>query len=100
MTFDSYFDVIVNSARETGYNAFLPSLCSIEADNIVMKVLEDDISDDGDEVVAKEWATNFMTDGRTVFLAYRRGNRTVSVQEFLGSTLVRAKQFTLDPYVP
>ena len=100
MTFDSYFDIIVESARERGYNAFLPSLCSVEDDNIVMKVLDGDISEDGDERLANEWATNFMQDGRTVFLAYRRGDRTVRVQEFLGSELVRAKQFILDPYVP
>ena len=99
MTFDSYFGIIVDSARESGYNAFLPSLCSVEDDNIVMKVLDGDISEDSDEQLANEWASNFMKEGRTVFLAYRRGNRTVRVQEFLGSELIRAKQFILDPCV-
>lgn len=100
MTFDSYFDIIVDSAREKGYNAFLPSLCSVEEDNIVMKVLDGDLSEDGDEVLANEWATNFMKDGRTVFLAFRRGDRTVRVQEFHGPDVIRAKQFILDPYAP
>jgi hypothetical protein len=100
MTFERYFDVIVDSACRAGYNAFLPSLCAVEDDNIVMKVLEGDISEDGDELLANEWATNFMKDGRSVFVAYRCGNRTVRVQEFLGSELIRAKQFMLDPYVP
>jgi hypothetical protein len=100
MTFESYFDIIVGSARMSGYDAFLPSLCSHEGDNIIMKVLEGEASDDGDEPRAKEWAANFVKDGRTVFLAYRRGQRTVTVQEFLGSESIRTKQFVLDPYVP
>src|SRR5690606_32951449 len=99
MTFDSFFGIIVDSARQRGYSAFLPSLCSLEDDTIVMKVLDGDISEDEDEQLAIEWATNFRREGRTVFLAYRRGNCTVRVQEFFGSELIAEKQFILDPYV-
>jgi hypothetical protein len=100
MTFDSYFRLIMESAREAGYDAFLPSLCSIEDGDSVMRVLECDISEEGDERVAKEWAATFMKDGRTVFLAYRHGHRIVSVVEYLGSESIQTSEFKLNPRAP
>jgi hypothetical protein len=92
MTFENYCRLITDSARESGYDAFLPSLCSVYEGNIVMHVLDGDLSEDGDEVVAKEWAAMFMQDGDALFLAYRRGRHTLSVEEFRASKLVQAKR--------
>ncbi len=98
MTFDDYVEVIVKSVSETGYNAFLPSLCSVEGDKVAMSVLDGDIAEDGDELLAKEWAAEFLKNGKTVFLAFRQGQRTVTILEFLGSEPIRKQELKVNPY--
>lgn len=100
MNFDDYFGVIVKSVSQTGYNAFLPSACVVEDGKVVMKVLEGDLSEDGEEELAWEWGSTFFKEALTVFLAYRRGQRTVTVLEFLGSEPIRKREIKVDPYGP
>ncbi len=100
MSFDNYFSVMVKSVSETGYNAFLPSACVINGNEIEMKVLESDLSEDGEEALAWEWVANFFKEEKTVYLAYRRGQRTVTVLEFLGSNPLRKREIKVEPCSP
>jgi hypothetical protein len=65
-----------------------------------MKVLDGEVSEGGDEQLAMSWAESFVRDGRTVFLAYRRGQRTITVLEILGADAVRKREIKVDPYMP
>ena len=49
MTFSDYIEVITKSVCETGFDMFLPSLCTADGGEISMKVLNGELSEDGDE---------------------------------------------------
>ncbi len=100
MSFDDYSSLMAKSVSETGYDAFLPSACVVSEDTIEMKVLEGELSEDGEEDPAWEWAANFFEESKTVYLAYRRGQKTVTVLEFLGSKPLRKREIKVEPYKP
>jgi hypothetical protein len=54
-----------------------------------MKVLDADLSESGDELLAKDWAAEFLKGETTAFLAYRSGERTVVVLELSSFDLIR-----------
>ena len=97
MTFSDYHDLIKKSVCETGFDGFLPSLCTVDGDDITMKVLDGELSEQGDEEVAMSWAEQFMRDGRTVFVAYRSGRSTVAIVEIVGFDATRKHTLRLTP---
>lgn len=62
-----------------------------------MKVLDGELSEDGDEEVAMSWAEQFLRDGRTVFVAYRSGQSAVAVLEIVGFDATRKHMLRLTP---
>jgi len=97
MTFEDYVQIIVTSVCETGYEAFLPSLCLVEGEQNTMMVLEGDLSEGGEEDLSKEWAATFMNDESNVFLAFRSGQRRVTVMEYAGFEPKRKKEIKVNP---
>ncbi len=88
MDFNRYFSLISDSAAETGYEKFMPSICVV-GDKIEMNVLETELSPNGDEEIAKEWASQFVTDESIVYLAYRSGERIITVIQIEGTEVTR-----------
>ena len=83
MTFSQYIEIIKESVATEGYDRFFPSLCHGESD-VNLNVLECELGDAGEEVIAKEWATRFLDTRACVYLAYRCGDRFVDVCEIRG----------------
>ena len=97
MTFPNYIDVITKSVCETGFDRFLPSLCTVDGDEITMKVLDEELSEADDEELAISWAKQFVQDGRTVLIGYRSGQNTVSILEIVGYDATRKHTLKLTP---
>jgi len=89
MTFEEYVDLIVQSVAGEGYDAFLPCMC-IPGEAIEIKVLQCDLSSEGEEDIAKDWMAAF--DARRKFLAYRSGNGHVDVCEFIEDELSEKRE--------
>ena len=70
MTFEEYIEIIKGSVAETGYDNFRPSLC-IPGEQIKMDVFDTSLSQAGEEILAKEWASQFTEQAKTLFLAFR-----------------------------
>lgn len=96
MTFSDYCDLIADSVRSSGYEAFLPSCCVV-GKNLTMKVLEMELSADGEEQVAMTWVESFLQDDTTVFMACRTGKRVVSVWEFHGWNAIKRTNLKVLP---
>lgn len=97
MTFPDYIQLITKSVCETGFDAFLPSLCIVDGDEIIMKVLDAEPSDGGDEELAMNWLGQFVRDGRTVFVAYRSGSGIISIMEVVGFDATRKHTLRVAP---
>lgn len=94
MTFDQYVSLIARSVAEAGYDNFLPSLCVL-TDAMEMEVLQTELSADGEESVAKQWASDFTEPGRTLFLAYQQGSRMVMVLEITGTEVTNKQRIAV-----
>ena len=95
MTFDEYFELIQQSVADSGYDQLYPSLC-VAGDELEMKVLTVDLSEFGEESVAKKWAAQFAAPDRTLFVAYRQGARNVAVIEIHGTEVVEKGSITVN----
>jgi len=84
MTFAQYVQVIKESVASQGYDQFFPSLSDGKSD-VSLKVLECELSEAGEEALAKDWAGTFLKQSRVIYLAYRSGGRHVDVCEIRGS---------------
>jgi hypothetical protein len=97
MDLPAYVKVICRSLSEQGYDHFYPSICAVEDTQVVMKVLYAELSEAGEEELALKWAESFFANEKTVFVAYRRGQRKVTVLENLGFDTIRKQEITVNP---
>ena len=79
MTLRDYCSLISGSVAETGYDSFRPSACVYSAESVQMHVLEVELKDEGDASAALTWGASLLKEGAVLYLAYRSGNRTVTV---------------------
>ncbi len=98
MDFASYVKLITNSVAESGYETFMPSLCKV-GDTIQMEVLAIDCSPEGDEEVAKQWASDILDPSCVTFLAYRLGNRIVEIIEISGYDVTNKQHLDVQPHI-
>jgi hypothetical protein len=78
MEFQDYVSLICSSVAEQGYEMFFPCAC-IPAEKISMRVLEIDLSPEGDKEATMNWISENFQDHPVVFFAYRAGNRKVHI---------------------
>lgn len=97
MDFEAYVDLVTSSAAAWGYDRFLPSLC-VCGEKIELNVLEIDLGPDGEKSAAFDWAEKFVGPSRTLFCAYRAGDRKIEAVEITGTEVTRKHQFRLLPY--
>ena len=97
MTFADYIDLVVESVSETGYDTFFPSLVIVEGEGTLMKVLEGELSAEGEERLALHWAESFLQDTRTVYLSFRLGQGTVAILEICGHDAIRKQEIVVNP---
>ena len=102
MTFDQYVKLTKQSVAERGYNYFYPCACIVSNDTDEICVLDGALSDDGEEVVAKEWVATMLDSknigGGSVYLAFRAGNRTVVVCDIKDRAVVDKVWLQVEPY--
>lgn len=99
MTFKDYCSIIAESVAETGYDAFRPSACVSRPEQDAMCVLEVDLSEEGDEVVARAWGAALEAEDNPLFLAYRSGHRRVVVLEIRNERVVAQVAVRVDAHV-
>jgi len=80
MTFEDYIELVKESAMEDGYNAYHPSLCILDPEPRIA-VLESEISDEGEEDIAKDWARTLLDDTDAAYLSYRTTDRTIHIDK-------------------
>lgn len=97
MDFKRYVTLISESATNTGYDGFLPSIC-VAGDSVEMNVLQTELTPTSDEDVAKEWASKFVSDHSIVYLAYRSGERTITVIEIEDTNMTQKQRLTMRPH--
>ncbi|MGZ5518458.1 MAG: hypothetical protein ACXWJX_12255 [Limisphaerales bacterium] len=83
ITFAQYVEIIKESVATEGYDRFFPSLCDGRS-GVGLNVLECELSNAGEEALAKKWAARFLESNPSVYLAYRAGCRHVDVCEIRG----------------
>lgn len=98
MNFEEYVSIVKDSVCETGYGSFLPSLCHSGEAEDEMAVLQTELSEGGEEVLARTWAEEFAGPGKSIFMAYRCGQRKVSAIEILGFNVLRKTTIAVEPY--
>lgn len=98
MNFEEYVSIVKDSVCETGYECFLPSLCHSGEAGDKMAVLQTELSEGGEEVLARKWAEEFAGPGESIFMAYRCGQRKVSVIEIFGFNVLRKTTIAVEPY--
>ncbi len=98
MTFQDYCSLIQKSVAESGYDGFHPSACvpGIESDD--HHVLESELTDEGEEAVALSWAESLARGSKTMFLAFRGGERRVTVLELKDGAVVEGLVIRVNPY--
>lgn len=96
MTIDEYIQIIKTSIEEHGYDSFMPSACSWNEEKINLEVLEADLSPEGEESLAKEWALHF--ESNRFYLAYRAGNRQIDVCEIIDLDVKNKVKIMVKPY--
>ncbi|HEY5742267.1 MAG TPA: hypothetical protein VIS99_06975 [Terrimicrobiaceae bacterium] len=97
MTFEEYIEIIKGSVAETGYDNFRPSLC-IPGEQIKMDVFDTSLSQAGEEILAKEWASQFTEQDKTLFLAFRSGQRTITVIKIVGTEATKKQGIIVNRY--
>lgn len=81
MTLEGYSELIAKSVAETGYDFFRPSACISSSEVNEMCVLDIALKEEGETTEALAWGASLLKEGATLFLAYRSGNRVVTVSE-------------------
>jgi hypothetical protein len=99
MTLRDYASLIAKSVAETGYDAFRPSACVSSATKESMHVLETELSEGGEESLAREWAKSLEKCDSTLFAAYRAGDRVIAVVELRKASVVDKITIQVRPYV-
>ena len=98
MKFADYSGLITKSVAETGYDSFYPSACVPGLLKDQFHVLDRELSEEGEEVVALAWARSLKKSGR-IFLAFRAGRRRVTVAELKDGKLVDGIILDVKPYI-
>ena len=98
MTFERYCDLIQDSVINQGYDEFFPSLCVVEGESLNLKVLEIDLSPEGEKDAAMNWLEQFAMEGTTVYFAYRAGDQMVHICEVIGYDMARMTQLKILPH--
>ena len=96
MDLDQYVAVISESAAETGYDGFLPSMCVVGED-YELNVLQTELSPNGEETLAKDWASKFTSDDSLIYLAYRSGDRIITIVEISGTNVTQKCALKIKP---
>jgi hypothetical protein len=81
MTLEGYSELTAKSVAETGYDFFRPSACISSSDANEMCVLDIELKEEGEKTEALAWGASLLKEGSTLFIAYRSGNRVVTVSE-------------------
>lgn len=97
MTFRDYCSIIAESVAETGYDSFLPSACVPGFAKDEFHVLEGGLSEKGEERVALSWAESLPKNSTTVFLAFRAGERRVTVLELKENAVIAGLVIRVNP---
>lgn len=98
MKFRDYCSLMTKSVAETGYDSFHPSACVPGIFRDRFHVLDGELSEEGEESLALSWARSLAKSG-TVFLAFRGGQRRVTVVELKDGTLADGLVIQVNPPV-
>jgi hypothetical protein len=96
--FPDYRALITKSVAETGYDSFHPSACVPGLLKDRFYVLDGELSEKGEEAQALDWAKSLKESGK-VFLAFRAGDRRVTVAELKNGELVDGVVLNVKPYI-
>lgn len=94
ITFAQYIEIIKDSVASQGYDQFFPSLCDGRS-GVHLNVLECELSNNGEEALAKDWAASVLKSSPWVYLAYRVGGRHVDVCEIRGLEVIKKVRITV-----
>lgn len=97
MTFRDYCSLIAKSVADTGYDAFRPSACVPSAAKDEFHVLDGELREEGEESIALSWGDSLTKKSGTVFLAFRGGERRVTVAELKDGALVEGLVIKVNP---
>jgi hypothetical protein len=97
MTFENYCALIQDSVIKQGYDEFFPSLCVVKGDSLNLKVLEIDLTPDGEKEAAMKWLEQFIEEDATIYFAYRAGDRLVHICEVIGYDMTRMHRLQILP---
>jgi hypothetical protein len=89
---------MAKSVAETGYDFFLPSACISGADANEMCVLDIALKEEGEKAEALAWGASLVKEGAVLFLAYRTGNRLVTVAEVREKKVVAKMTISIRPH--
>jgi len=78
--FEQFCEVQQQSAAENGFDAYHPCLWII-GESIVIQVLETDLSPQGEEELAKDWAG--QEEGDYILLGYRASSEEIHLCEVI-----------------
>jgi hypothetical protein len=96
--FSDYSALITKSVAETGYDSFHPSACVPGLLKDRFYVLNGELSQAGEETLALDWAKSLKRSGK-IFLAFRAGDRRVTVAELKDGELVDGVVLDVKPYI-
>jgi hypothetical protein len=97
MKFSEYVDVIKKSVAQSGYSSFHPSACIPGVFKNQFHVLEGELREEGEESVAVAWAKTLKKSGK-IFLAFRAGDRRVTVVELKDGEVADGLVIQVNPY--
>lgn len=89
----------MKSVAETGYNSFHPSACVPGLFRNKFHVLDCALKEDGEEVVALSWAKCLRKKSDTIYLAFRCGDRMVTVLKLKDDTVTDSLSIEVHPYL-
>ena len=97
MTFHDYCSIIADSVAETGYDSFHPSACVPSDETDEFHVLDGELCEEGEEHLARSWAESLSETSDTIFLAFRGGNRRVTVLELRTNAVINSIAMRVNP---
>jgi hypothetical protein len=97
MNLEDYSSFIAKSVAETGYDYFRPSACISSPESEEMCILDIELKAEGEKSEAFRWGASLLREGAVLFLAFRSGDRVVTVAEIREQAVVGKVAIRVNP---